>query len=553
MLKDAIRTAILFLALAGAAPAQTPPRYVQALVIQNPSPDGDDDFGVALATAGGDVIVGAPGEDADGANAGIAYRFDGLTGELLATYRNPTPEPDDYFGSSIAAVGDRVLISAPFDDTVGFNAGAAYLFDRDGSLLLTIFAPPGPTRFWFGLPPVAASGTDLLVADGYPGSVHLFDGNTGSLLHTYVTPSGTQISSLLSEGDRVVAGASGPALGVVYVFDRSSGAVLHRLAAPTTELQAWFGGALALTSDRIVIGAHGDSGEAPFSGRVYVYDDSGVLVREIANPTPAEFDLFGGSIAAIPDGSGGSSILVSSPLDDTNGYAAGAVYLFDADSGHLVQEILGPNGFFNVFGNSLAALGSDFVVSAPAADVGRQNGGAVYVFGRDTDGDQLADRQEAVLGTDPADPDSDDDGLGDGAEVLSYGTNPRDADTDDDGLTDGLEARYGVTSNVNADTDLDGIIDGRDVELLQSVIAGMPAVAFRGDHEGLRRAALAFVDVAGHHIETGDIAQAIHELQTLRGHVDGCGVAPDGNDWVSDCVAQSDLRGLVDLLISNLD
>ena len=157
------------------------------------------------------------------------------------------------------------------------------------------------------------------------------------------------------------------------------------------------------------------------------------------------------------------------------------------------------------------------------------------------------------LGTNPADPDSDDDGLGDGDEVLSYGTNPLDADTDDDGLTDGLEARYGVTSALNPDSDLDGIVDGRDVELLHSVVAGTAAEAFVGGNEGLRRAALAFVDSAGRHIEHGQIAQAIHQLQTLRGRLDGCGVAPDGNDWVSDCAVQSELRGLVDLLIANLD
>ena len=42
----------------------------------------------------------------------------------------------------------------------------------------------------------------------------------------------------------------------------------------------------------------------------------------------------------------------------------------------------------------------------------------------DADGDGLCDAYEARLGTNPEDADSDDDGLTDGEEVLSYGTNP---------------------------------------------------------------------------------------------------------------------------------
>jgi hypothetical protein len=44
----------------------------------------------------------------------------------------------------------------------------------------------------------------------------------------------------------------------------------------------------------------------------------------------------------------------------------------------------------------------------------------------DGDGDALIDVDEAVYGTDPLDPDTDDDGYDDYVEIVIYGTNPLD-------------------------------------------------------------------------------------------------------------------------------
>ncbi|MCP4251714.1 MAG: LamG domain-containing protein, partial [bacterium] len=64
--------------------------------------------------------------------------------------------------------------------------------------------------------------------------------------------------------------------------------------------------------------------------------------------------------------------------------------------------------------------------------------------------------------TDPLDPDSDDDGLTDGDEVLTYGSDPNDSDTDDDGLDDATEVGLG-TDPTEADTDNDLMPDGWEV------------------------------------------------------------------------------------------
>jgi uncharacterized repeat protein (TIGR01451 family) len=90
----------------------------------------------------------------------------------------------------------------------------------------------------------------------------------------------------------------------------------------------------------------------------------------------------------------------------------------------------------------------------------------------DTDMDGLDDVTERMLGTDPNDPDSDDDGILDGADGITDTDgdgriDALDPDSDDDGINDGVEDTDhdgmfdpGETDRRNVDTDGDGIRDG---------------------------------------------------------------------------------------------
>ncbi|HRQ38436.1 MAG TPA: protein kinase [Chloroflexota bacterium] len=82
----------------------------------------------------------------------------------------------------------------------------------------------------------------------------------------------------------------------------------------------------------------------------------------------------------------------------------------------------------------------------------------------DSDGDGLSDAEEALIGTDPFNPDTDLDGLRDGEEVKIYGTNPLERDTDGDLLSDGDEVRIHRTDPKNPDTDQGGVRDGVEVD-----------------------------------------------------------------------------------------
>lgn len=91
----------------------------------------------------------------------------------------------------------------------------------------------------------------------------------------------------------------------------------------------------------------------------------------------------------------------------------------------------------------------------------------------DTDGDQSSNLSEFQRETDPCNPDSDGDGLQDGAETktntfvsaTNTGTNPLLADTDGDGLSDGAEvtAKPFATNPNLADTDSDGRSDSAEL------------------------------------------------------------------------------------------
>lgn len=109
----------------------------------NPTPSDDDRMGFSVDMHGDRVLVGSYHDldEATGLRSGAAYLFDLQTGELLQTFRNPTPENEEWFGRSVKLIDDTFLITASRANDVGIWGGAGYLFDLQGNLLQTLFAP----------------------------------------------------------------------------------------------------------------------------------------------------------------------------------------------------------------------------------------------------------------------------------------------------------------------------------------------------------------------------------------------------------------------------
>jgi len=277
--------------------------YTLTQTIPNPAPAADEEFGCSVAGVGGNILVGANGDEPGGVpNAGSAYLFDGTTGALLLTIPNPAPAADDLFGCPVAAAGGNILVGAAMDDPGGVtNAGSAYQFDgATGALLLTIPNPAPADGDRFG-GSVAALGGNILVGAFYddPGGVT----NAGS----------------------------------AYLFDGATGALLLTIPNPAPATSDYFGTSLAALAGNILVGAYADDpGDVADAGSAYLFSGStGALLLTILNPAPAADDYFGYSVAAV-----GGNILAGAQGDDPGGVPnAGSAYLFATDMDSTPPEV----------------------------------------------------------------------------------------------------------------------------------------------------------------------------------------------------------------------
>lgn len=121
-------------------------------------------FGSSVAVNNNIVAVGAPFESANvpfGANAGRAYVFNAQTGSLIVVLTSPNVQGNGYFGFSIAVGGNMVVVGAPFESTNGEEDGRAYSFNTRTGMTVGMFTSPNP-EFLGGFGTSVAAGGDIL-------------------------------------------------------------------------------------------------------------------------------------------------------------------------------------------------------------------------------------------------------------------------------------------------------------------------------------------------------------------------------------------------------
>jgi len=320
-----------------------------------------DNFGWSAAISGDRAIVGAYQEkDVGGSSSGKAYIFDVTTGSLLHTLDNPNAYDTslgDLFGGSAAISGDRAIVGAYAEDDVGGGgSGKAYIFDvTTGSLVHTLDNPnaygtSASDRFGYS---VAISGNHAIVgaydedeAEGRgSGKAYIFNVTTGALLYTLDNPNAYDTSAddafgvaVAISGNRAIVGAwlekdvGGSGSGKAYIFDVTTGALLHTLDNPNaynTSSNDNFGRTAAISGNRAIVGAPGeDDVGGGGSGKAYIFDvTTGALLHTLDNPNAfgtSASDQFGQSVAM----SGNYAIVSATFEDDAGGNSSGKAYIY---------------------------------------------------------------------------------------------------------------------------------------------------------------------------------------------------------------------------------
>ncbi|MFC1706546.1 LamG-like jellyroll fold domain-containing protein [Planctomycetota bacterium] len=357
------------------------------------TPATGDRLGISVALAGGHALVGAYQDDAGAVDAGAAYLFDKATGALLQTFQKQTPAFEDFFGYSVALAEGQALISAHCDDTGANQAGAAYLFDTEtGTLLHTFQKQTQVAEDFFGYS-VALGGGRALIGAPYDntgasdtGAAYLFDTETGAPLRTFLNPTpeaGDYFGdSVALAGGRALIGAypdntGGNDAGAAYLFDTETGALLQTFQKPIPVAGDCLGISVALAGGHALIGAHRDGTGGTDAGAAYLFDtETGALLRTFQKQPPAASDFFGRVVALA-----GGHALVGAYGDDLGTVDAGAAYLFDTDTGALLQTFQNPTPFpLDEFGRSVALAGGQALIGAPRDDAGGVDAGAAHLY-----------------------------------------------------------------------------------------------------------------------------------------------------------------------------
>ncbi|HKB72525.1 MAG TPA: FG-GAP repeat protein [Thermoanaerobaculia bacterium] len=375
-------------------------------------------LGISVAISGDTLVAGAPY-----AQPAAAYVFvkpaSGWadTTTFAAKLTASDGVTDDGFGSSVAILGDTVVVGAT-QFNIG-SKGAAYVFVKPASgwkstsaFTAKLTASGGFNSDAFGSQ-VAISANTIFVgasdarvgANAGQGAVYVFEEPgtgwaTTSTFTARLTVAGGHAddelgSSLAVSGDTVVAGSPGFGSGFEagYVFVEpvsgwaSTTAFDAKLTVPDSVGNVGFGQSVALSEDTIVVGAlYARIGSNHEQGAAFVFEkppsgweSTSAFDAELAASDGNSSDYFGASVAL-----SGRIVAVGAPLNAGSSPFPGSAYVFVKPAGGWTttsafdaklraSDTVGADSF----GGAIAISDGTLAVGASGA----APGGAVYLFG----------------------------------------------------------------------------------------------------------------------------------------------------------------------------
>ncbi len=387
-------------------------------------------FGSSVAVGGDTIAVGAPGTE-DGEETGAVYVYttpaDGWTGvydlEYSVKLAMPDGDVDDRFGHSVATDGNFVVVGVPGENVVYvYTRPDAGWAETTAPAKLTM--PNASTSARFGHAVSISEGTIVAGAPGGSGTgvSYVFtkpdtgwsDTSAAARLTATDGASGDRFGYAVSaSGSTVIVGApgneNGEDTGAAYVYTKpgagwSNTSTAAKLTASDGAAGDWFGHAVSVSDEFIVVGAHGSeitTGEqvSDDAGAVYAFrrpqdgwtssSDAQKLTAKQVEPG----DSFGYVVSV-----DGDAIAVGSPTSvgqryyDLRGVRSGAVRIFTWPGLYWVDtpdafKIRPPNAETSrIFGVTLSADGNTAVVGtvqAVATDAPSATTAKAFVYSRD--------------------------------------------------------------------------------------------------------------------------------------------------------------------------
>lgn len=354
--------------------------------IDNPHPQQSRYFGWSLDTFNDDLLVGSYG--------GSVYVIDPLTG--IESLRLESPEGFGSFGRSVTQFGDEIVVGAnEFDIAPHVRVGSAYVFDGTTGAHLRTLRNPNPSHFgWFGFSMEEAAGKLFISSEsassGESGNVYVYDASSTTPIGTLVNPQaansnawGFGFALKENKGDLFVsapgAQTAGQATGAIYRYDAATLARELTILNPNPQADATFGRSIFSSGSLLLAGAPGQNvGGVYQAGGAYLFDaDTGALLQTFLNPAPNEFASFGESVAIVRN-----FAVIGAPLYWPNpghhpGYV-GAAFVFELSTGKFVTRIDSPTfGQNDWFGG---ADGTAITSIRGQLAIGHGYGERVYLF-----------------------------------------------------------------------------------------------------------------------------------------------------------------------------
>jgi hypothetical protein len=294
------------------------------------APDGaaSDYFGCSVHTDGTVVIVGAVGNDDQGSESGSAYiwRHGATTWSFEQKLLAADGQANDLFGSAVVVAGDVAVVGAVGDDDNGAESGSAYVFRFNGVAWVQeqkLLADDGGIGDEFGFS-LGITDNTIFVAAPYDddkgadaGAVYVFhfDGAQWTQVQKLKAGDGAAGDefgySLGTSGNWAVIGAPGDDddggdSGSAYAFHLDGGTWKQdqKLTAQDGDAGDEYGTSVDVSGNSMMVGAPGDDTAANDAGIVYLYMWCNSRWRQRGWATPpgaAAGDRFGISIAVSGD------------------------------------------------------------------------------------------------------------------------------------------------------------------------------------------------------------------------------------------------------------